>query len=29
MATKYGPKHPAMQQIDLEIRKVQGQIDKK
>jgi polysaccharide biosynthesis transport protein len=28
LATKYGPKHPAMQQIDLEISKVQGQINK-
>jgi capsular exopolysaccharide synthesis family protein len=28
LATKYGPKHPAMQQIDLEISKVQAQIDK-
>jgi capsular exopolysaccharide synthesis family protein len=28
LATKYGPKHPAMQQIDLEIGKVQAQIDK-
>jgi polysaccharide biosynthesis transport protein len=28
LATKYGPKHPAMQQIDLEISKVQAQINK-
>jgi capsular exopolysaccharide synthesis family protein len=28
LATKYGPKHPAMQQMDLEISKVQAQIDK-
>ncbi|MGD0480635.1 MAG: polysaccharide biosynthesis tyrosine autokinase [Terracidiphilus sp.] len=28
LATKYGPKHPAMQQIDLEIGKVQAQINK-
>ncbi len=28
LATKYGPKHPAMQQIDLEISKVQAQIAK-
>jgi capsular exopolysaccharide synthesis family protein len=27
MATKLGPKHPAMQQIDFQIKKVQGQID--
>ncbi len=28
MATKFGPKHPAMQQIDFQIAKVQTQIDK-
>ena len=28
LATKYGPKHPAMQQIDLDISKVQAQINK-
>ena len=28
LATKYGPKHPAMQQIDLEISKVHAQINK-
>jgi len=28
MATKLGPKHPAMQQIDLQINKVQAQINK-
>ena len=28
LATKFGPKHPAMQQIDLEIGKVQAQIAK-
>jgi capsular exopolysaccharide synthesis family protein len=28
LATKYGPRHPAMQQIDLEISKVQAQINK-
>ncbi|MGA3131739.1 MAG: polysaccharide biosynthesis tyrosine autokinase [Terracidiphilus sp.] len=27
MATKLGPKHPAMQQIDFQIKKVQAQID--
>ena len=27
MATKYGPKHPQMQQIDLQISKVQAQIN--
>jgi capsular exopolysaccharide synthesis family protein len=28
LATRYGPKHPAMQQMDLEISKVQGQLNK-
>ena len=28
MATKLGPKHPAMQQIDFEIAKAQAQINK-
>jgi capsular exopolysaccharide synthesis family protein len=28
LATKYGPRHPAMQQMDLEIGKVQAQINK-
>lgn len=28
LATKYGPRHPAMQQMDLEISKVQAQIRK-
>ncbi|MFZ0339289.1 MAG: GumC family protein, partial [Terracidiphilus sp.] len=28
LATKYGPKHPAMQQMDLDISKVQAQIAK-
>ncbi len=28
LATKYGPKHPAMQQMDLEMSKVQAQIAK-
>jgi capsular exopolysaccharide synthesis family protein len=27
MATKLGPRHPAMQQIEFQIKKVQGQID--
>src|SRR5208282_808711 len=28
MATKFGPKHPQMQQLDLQINKIQAQINK-